>query len=302
MSTGINAINAAVKEASSFTTPLFAELGKVIVGQNYLTERLVIGLLANGHVLLEGVPGLAKTLMISSLSQLLSITFSRIQFTPDLMPSDITGTEILQEDKQSGQRKEETEWHDVEVWGKQAEQCGEYLAKGRQVYVEVLAPPPGILVCGAGPDAVPLVHLLTGLGFAVTVADHRPLYLESPDWRGARTSLGPAATLATRLRLNAFHAAVVMSHHLASDEAYLSALATSSVASVGLLGPRARRERLLAALGPTAAMLRPRLRGPVGLDIGAVTPEAIALAVAAEIHALAAGRLATIAGTCDDLP
>ena len=62
MSTGINAINEAVKEASAFTQPLFNELGKVIVGQNYLTERLVIGLLANGHVLLEGVPGLAKTL------------------------------------------------------------------------------------------------------------------------------------------------------------------------------------------------------------------------------------------------
>ena len=64
MSTGINAINEAVKEASAFTQPLFSELGKVIVGQNYLTERLVIGLLANGHVLLEGVPGLAKTLAV----------------------------------------------------------------------------------------------------------------------------------------------------------------------------------------------------------------------------------------------
>ena len=175
------------------------------------------------------------------------------------------------------------------------------LGDGRRIYIEVLAPPPSILICGAGPDAVPLVHLLTGLGFAVTVADHRPLYLDTADWRGAKTSLGPAATLDARLRLDVFHAAVVMSHHLASDEAYLAALAQSPVRSVGLLGPRARRERLLSALGPTAAALRPRLRGPVGLDIGAVTPEAIALAIAAEIHALAARRLATIAGTCDEI-
>jgi MoxR-like ATPase len=68
-------------------------------------ELLLMGIFCRGHCILEGVPGLAKTLMISSLSQLLSISFSRIQFTPDLMPSDITGTEILQEDKQSGQRE-----------------------------------------------------------------------------------------------------------------------------------------------------------------------------------------------------
>ena len=73
MSTGINAINEAVKDASAFTRPLFNELGKIVVGQTYLTERLVIGLLANGHVLLEGVPGLAKTLMVSTLAQSLDI-------------------------------------------------------------------------------------------------------------------------------------------------------------------------------------------------------------------------------------
>ena len=94
MSTGINAINEAVKEASSFTTPLFAELGKVIVGQQYLTERLVIGLLANGHVLLEGVPGLAKTLAVKSLANCMHVKFSRLQFTPDMLPADIVGTQI----------------------------------------------------------------------------------------------------------------------------------------------------------------------------------------------------------------
>src|SRR3984885_374592 len=94
MNTGISAINEAVKEASAFTHPLFNELGKVIVGQNYLTERLVIGLLANGHVLLEGVPGLAKTLAVKSMAACISVKFSRLQFTPDMLPADVIGTQI----------------------------------------------------------------------------------------------------------------------------------------------------------------------------------------------------------------
>jgi MoxR-like ATPase len=94
MNTGIAAINDAVKEASAFTRPLFAELGKVIIGQNYLVERLTIGLLANGHVLLEGVPGLAKTLSVKSLAACLNVKFSRLQFTPDMLPADVIGTQI----------------------------------------------------------------------------------------------------------------------------------------------------------------------------------------------------------------
>src|SRR5471030_774987 len=94
MNTGISAINEAVKDAGAFTHPLFNELGKVIVGQNYLTERLVIGLLANGHVLLEGVPGLAKTLAVKSMAACISVKFSRLQFTPDVLPADVIGTQI----------------------------------------------------------------------------------------------------------------------------------------------------------------------------------------------------------------
>src|SRR6202166_614174 len=94
MNTGISAINEAVKDASAFTHPLFNELGKVIVGQNYLVERLVIGLLANGHVLLEGVPGLAKTLAVKSLANCMHVKFSRLQFTPDMLPADVIGTQI----------------------------------------------------------------------------------------------------------------------------------------------------------------------------------------------------------------
>jgi len=83
---------------------LRAELGKVIIGQNEVIEHLLIAIFSQGHCLLEGVPGLAKTLMVSSLAKSLHLTFSRIQFTPDLMPSDITGTEVIQEDKLSGER------------------------------------------------------------------------------------------------------------------------------------------------------------------------------------------------------
>ncbi|QOJ15932.1 MAG: AAA family ATPase [Planctomycetia bacterium] len=79
-------------------------MGKVIVGQDEVIEELLIALFAQGHVILEGVPGLAKTLMISSLARCLGLKFQRIQFTPDLMPSDITGTEVIQEDRRTGQR------------------------------------------------------------------------------------------------------------------------------------------------------------------------------------------------------
>src|SRR5262249_15865697 len=81
-----------------------AELRKLIVGQEAVVEQLMIALFAGGHCILEGVPGLAKTLMISSLARCLNLTFKRVQFTPDLMPSDITGTEVIQEDKATRQR------------------------------------------------------------------------------------------------------------------------------------------------------------------------------------------------------
>src|SRR5205085_10578989 len=81
------------------------QLSKVIVGQDQVIEELLIALFSRGHCILEGVPGLAKTLMISTLSRCLSLGFSRIQFTPDLMPSDITGTEIIAENRSTGQRE-----------------------------------------------------------------------------------------------------------------------------------------------------------------------------------------------------
>jgi MoxR-like ATPase len=83
---------------------ILTELRKVIVGQDEVVDQLLTALFANGHVLLVGVPGLAKTLLISSLARVLDLKFSRIQFTPDLMPSDITGTDILEEDQATGKR------------------------------------------------------------------------------------------------------------------------------------------------------------------------------------------------------
>src|SRR6056300_1959419 len=90
----IKAINEKIEKESAFVDLLTLEMNKVIVGQKYMVERLLIGLLGKGHVLLEGVPGLAKTLAINTLSQAVKGSFSRIQFTPDLLPADVVGTMI----------------------------------------------------------------------------------------------------------------------------------------------------------------------------------------------------------------
>lgn len=94
----------AVKKLQAAYASIREEMGKVIVGQDAVVEQLLIAIFSRGHCLLIGVPGLAKTLMISTLARCLSLSFNRIQFTPDLMPSDITGTEIIQENKSTGER------------------------------------------------------------------------------------------------------------------------------------------------------------------------------------------------------
>lgn len=95
----IRVLNEKINHASGFVSRINDELSKVIVGQETMVERLLIGLLSNGHVLLEGVPGLAKTLSIKSLAQTIQADFSRIQFTPDLLPADVIGTMIYQQQK-----------------------------------------------------------------------------------------------------------------------------------------------------------------------------------------------------------
>src|SRR5437588_11466050 len=96
---------AAVQRCEQAYKRLRDELAKVIVGQDEVIEQLLVAIFARGHALLEGVPGLAKTLLVSSLARALRLTFKRIQFTPDLMPSDITGTEVIQENLQTGARE-----------------------------------------------------------------------------------------------------------------------------------------------------------------------------------------------------
>ena len=95
---------AAVEKLQKSYHDMKAELGRVIVGQDAVIEELLIALFCKGHALLVGVPGLAKTLLISTLAKTLGLSFSRIQFTPDLMPSDITGTDIIEEDLTTGKR------------------------------------------------------------------------------------------------------------------------------------------------------------------------------------------------------
>ncbi len=95
----IRLLNERINYSAGFIDKINSEMGKVIVGQNHMIERLLIGLLSNGHILLEGVPGLAKTLSIKSLAQSINAKFSRIQFTPDLLPADVTGTMIYNQQK-----------------------------------------------------------------------------------------------------------------------------------------------------------------------------------------------------------
>lgn len=94
-----------IAKLSAARSRILEQLSQIIVGQEEVVEQLLISIFSRGHCLLEGVPGLAKTLMISSLAQTMDLSFSRIQFTPDLMPADITGTEIIEENKSTGQRE-----------------------------------------------------------------------------------------------------------------------------------------------------------------------------------------------------
>ena len=97
MATDVKQIGKLVEEKSEFVRSLFGEMDKVIVGQRYMLERMLIGLLANGHILLEGVPGLAKTMAVTILSRAINADFQRIQFTPDLLPADLIGTQIYRQ-------------------------------------------------------------------------------------------------------------------------------------------------------------------------------------------------------------
>ena len=106
MATDVKQIGNLVQQKSGFVRALFAEMDKVIVGQRYMLERMLVGLLSNGHILLEGVPGLAKTMAVTVLARAIDARFRRLQFTPDLLPADLIGTQIYrQSDSQFYTRK-----------------------------------------------------------------------------------------------------------------------------------------------------------------------------------------------------
>ena len=160
-----------------------------------------------------------------------------------------------------------------------------------EIFVNTIASPPHLLLLGGGPDARPVAELAVFLGWRVTVVDHRPAYLDPARFPVGTTLVETqAADVAEKVTLDDFSAAIVMSHHLDSDLQYLRALAATSVPYVGLLGPAARREKLLGELGDPVPSLRARLRAPVGLDIGGRAPESIALSIIGEVHAVLEGR------------
>jgi len=163
-------------------------------------------------------------------------------------------------------------------------------ASGLGVLYAALKPVPKLLLLGGGLDAVPLANMAADLGWRVTVADHRPGYIARGGFtRAERVLHVNPEKLSEQLPLAEFDAVVVMSHHLATDRTYLGHLARARPRYVGILGPRARKERLVADLGAAGAALRDTLKGPVGLDIGADSPEAIALSILAELQATLSG-------------
>jgi xanthine/CO dehydrogenase XdhC/CoxF family maturation factor len=157
--------------------------------------------------------------------------------------------------------------------------------EGSSVLYAPLERVPRMLVLGAGLDAQPLVRMAVELGWRVTVADHRPAYVERGGFATAeKTELVDPDELAVKFALDEYDAVIVMSHHLVTDRRYLAQLAACGAGYLGVLGPRARRDRLLDELGERGARLRERLEGPVGLDIGADSPESIALSILADLQ------------------
>lgn len=213
---------------------------------------------------------------------------------PDVAPG---GTVVVQ----AGSREA---WNlDPTVAGTLARECERILGTGEAHFAKEesglsvlyagLKPVPKLLLLGAGLDAIPLVNMAADLGWRVTVVDHRPAYLERGGFERAEKAIHVVPRLlAETVPLAEFEAIIVMSHHLVTDRTYLSQLADVSARYIGVLGPRARKDRLLAGLGESGSALRAKLKGPVGLDIGADSPESIALSILAELQATLSGASA----------
>lgn len=168
---------------------------------------------------------------------------------------------------------------------------------GALVFEDHILAPARLVVCGAGDDAQPLVRLATGLGWHVTVTDSRPAYATRERFPAAAVIAPcPANEIALAVQLEPGTSAVIMTHRFREDAALLRALLRQPLAYLGVLGPRHRTERLLEEVRRDGTAVSPderaRLHAPVGLDLGGTTPEAVALAIAAEIQARLAGRSA----------
>ncbi len=160
-----------------------------------------------------------------------------------------------------------------------------------RAFYDPLQPPLRLLVLGAGTDAIPLVQCAKTLGWRVTVADHRPSLIKKERFPQADQLLHlMPEDISGNLALDQFSALVLMTHNIEYDGRYLKAIVHCRIPFIGLLGPAHRKDRLLQNLGSEATQIAGRVFGPVGLDIGAETPEEIALSIMAGIHAELGGR------------
>jgi xanthine dehydrogenase accessory factor len=197
------------------------------------------------------------------------------------------------------------EWGTGPVLADATQHVDEALAAGRrglvrefgtiEVAFEVVMPAVRFIVCGTGPDAAPVARFASQLGWDVTVVDHRPLTnAHTARFPGARVvECADALQLADVVPLTARSAAVVMSHNFPRDRDYVQALLTGKVAYLGVLGPRARTERMLsefASRGATLPAIGERFFAPVGLDLGGEGPDAIALAIISQVSAVTSDR------------
>ncbi len=175
--------------------------------------------------------------------------------------------------------------------GRQSETRHATAQGSAEALIEVVHGPQPLVIFGAGYDAIPLARIAEELGYHVTVVDPRPAYADAKRFPTANAVvLARAGEWDGKLTLTERTAAVVMSHHYLTDAATLKALAPLQLRYLGLMGPRRRAEKMAAELGPEGEEILRRAHNPIGLDIGADTPEQIALAILAEIQAANTGH------------
>jgi xanthine dehydrogenase accessory factor len=197
------------------------------------------------------------------------------------------------------------DWGDGTALRAAAHHASEALAAGRrglvrevgsaEIAYEIVTPAVRLIVCGSGPDAAPVARFASQLGWDVTVVDHRPVTSSHAQrFTGARVvECNEALELPAHVSLTPRTAAVVMSHNFTRDRDYVRALLGAELAYIGVLGPRARTERMLSEIPATeAARAREseKLFSPVGMDIGGEGPDAIALAIISQVSTVASGR------------